>query len=106
MWTFILDRSSFDCHNAIMPKRSRNDDPEGANQLAKSIVDQVTSSPDDDAPAPPAKNPAAVALGRLGGLKGGKARAKKLSKARRREIAIKAATTRWAGHKKKKKTRS
>ena len=41
------------------------------------------------------KNPAAVALGRLGGLKGGKARAKKLSAKRRHEIAKKAAAARW-----------
>lgn len=43
----------------------------------------------------PEKNPAAVALGRLGGLKGGKARAKALTKKRRSEIAKKAAATRW-----------
>ncbi len=42
------------------------------------------------------KNPAAVALGRLGGLKGGKARAERLSKKRRIEIAQKAAKTRWS----------
>ena len=42
------------------------------------------------------KNPAAVALGRLGGLKGGKARAEKLSESRRKEIAAKAAATRWS----------
>jgi hypothetical protein len=42
-----------------------------------------------------AKNPAAVALGRLGGLKGGKARALKLSKQRRRKIAMDAARARW-----------
>jgi hypothetical protein len=41
------------------------------------------------------KNPAAVALGRLGGLKGGKARAAKLSARRRSEIASRAAETRW-----------
>ena len=41
------------------------------------------------------KNPAAVALGRLGGLKGGKARAAKLTTKRRKEIAQKAAKTRW-----------
>ncbi len=41
------------------------------------------------------KNPAAVALGRLGGLKGGKARAEKLSSERRREIARKAVLARW-----------
>ena len=41
------------------------------------------------------KNPAAVALGRLGGLKGGKARAAKLSAQERKEIAKKAAKARW-----------
>jgi hypothetical protein len=41
------------------------------------------------------KNPAAVALGRLGGLKGGKARAAKLTAARRSAIAKKAAKARW-----------
>ena len=45
--------------------------------------------------APRVKNPAAVALGRLGGLKGGKARAEKLSAKRRAEIAKKAAESRW-----------
>lgn len=44
----------------------------------------------------PQKNPAAVALGRLGGLKGGKARAKSLSAKKRKEIATKAARSRWA----------
>lgn len=42
------------------------------------------------------KNPAAVALGRLGGLKGGTARAKSLSAKRRKEIAQKAVRARWA----------
>lgn len=46
------------------------------------------------------KNPAAVALGRLGGLKGGKARAAKLSKGRRVEIAKEAARARWKRRKK------
>jgi len=45
----------------------------------------------------PEKNPAAVALGRLGGLKGGKARAEKLSAKKRKEIAQKAAKARWKG---------
>jgi len=44
---------------------------------------------------PPEKNPAAVALGRLGGLKGGKARAEALSKKKRAEIAKLAAAARW-----------
>jgi len=42
------------------------------------------------------KNPAAVELGRLGGRKGGNARAEKLSPERRKEIAKKAAEARWA----------
>lgn len=46
--------------------------------------------------AAPEKNPAAVALGRLGGLKGGVARAKALSAKKRKEIAQKAAQKRWA----------
>jgi hypothetical protein len=46
------------------------------------------------------KNPAAVALGRLGGLKGGKARAKKLSPIRRSEIARNAVLARWSKRKK------
>lgn len=69
------------------PRKKR---PEDVNQLAASIVAEATSEPESDG-----KNPAAVALGRLGGLKGGKARAKKLSKKRRSEIAKKAAETRW-----------
>jgi hypothetical protein len=63
------------------------------NQLAASIVAQTTNG---DAPANVnGKNPAAVALGRLGGLKGGKARAKSLSKMQRRKIAKRAAKMRW-----------
>jgi hypothetical protein len=52
-------------------------------------------SGDVSSPNVAAKNPAAVALGRLGGLKGGKARAAKLSPAERAEIAQKAARARW-----------
>lgn len=62
------------------------------NVLASQIVAQATKEP----PARE-KNPAAVALGRLGGLKGGKARAKKLSARRRKEIARRAAKARWSG---------
>jgi len=51
--------------------------------------------PADPSPQAGSKNPAAVALGRLGGLKGGKARAEKLSPKRRSAIAKKAAKTRW-----------
>ena len=65
--------------------------PTDPNQLAASIVAEATGQPT----AKPAKNPAAVALGKLGGLKGGRARADKLSDAERSEIAKKAANARW-----------
>jgi hypothetical protein len=72
-----------------MPKRSSTD----LNQTAFNIVQQSTGQA---APTPsPAKNPAAVALGRLGGLKGGIARAESLSKSQRSQIAKKAAMSRW-----------
>ena len=48
------------------------------------------------APAPKKKNPAAVALGKLGGAKGGRARAAKLSSEERKAIAQRAAQARWA----------
>jgi hypothetical protein len=67
------------------------------NQLAKSIVDMATGDKDDT--EIPAKNPAAVALGRLGGLKGGNARAAKLSPKKRSAIAKKAAQARWKNKK-------
>lgn len=62
------------------------------NQLAKFILDQATA---DETKVQKDKNPAAVALGRLGGLKGGKARAESLTPERRKEIAAKAAASRW-----------
>lgn len=64
--------------------------PEDLNSLAALIVGKATAEP------PSSKDPAAVALGRKGGLKGGKARAKALSPAKRKEIAKKAAATRWS----------
>lgn len=70
------------------PKRPR--DP---SQLAKSIIDiatgQAPAAPPDD------KDPAAVQRGHLGGLKGGKARAAKLTSEERRDSAQKAARARW-----------
>lgn len=75
-----------------MPKRSSK--KKDVNELAKSIVDQATGEQPKE-PVDEGKNPAAVALGRLGGLKGGKARAAKLTKEQRSEIAKKAAQKRW-----------
>jgi hypothetical protein len=70
-------------------KKKNND----VNLIASRIVAETTKSA---ANPKPEKNPAAVALGRLGGLKGGKARANKLSPKRRKDIAKKAAITRWS----------
>ncbi len=79
-----------------MPKRSSiHRAPQDEFQLAKSIVDELTIDIDEQEPKPE-KNLAAVTLGRLGGLKGGKARAEKLSAKKRKEIAKKAAEARWA----------
>jgi hypothetical protein len=67
------------------------------NVLASQIVAEATQEPQGQLQAfAKEKNPAAVALGRLGGLKGGPARAKKLSSKKRKKIAQKAAITRWA----------
>lgn len=65
------------------------------NELAFDIVQQATRQIQPEE-TPSDKNPSAVALGRLGGLKGGPARAKKLSKKKRSEIARKAAIARWS----------
>jgi hypothetical protein len=65
------------------------------SQLAKSIVDRATGEDEDTENKLTEKNPAAVMLGRLGGLKGGKARADSLTAERRSEIAKKAAAKRW-----------
>lgn len=78
------------------PKKKR---PTDVNQLAKWLVDHATAERDPDERLPeakPEKNPAAVALGKLGGAKGGKARAAKLSPEKRSEIAKKAAQKRWS----------
>ena len=77
-----------------MPDRSRKR-PRDLNALAASIVNEAT----DESPEPEpddGKDPAAVSLGRRGGLKGGKARAEKLTPEQRSEIAKKAAATRWS----------
>lgn len=65
------------------------------SQLAHHIVKQATDPEYKEKVNKSDKNPHAVALGRLGGLKGGKARAKKLSAKRRKEIAQKAIRARW-----------
>jgi hypothetical protein len=69
--------------------------PRDVNQLAAFIAELASTDSKPDLPEKPSKNPAAVELGRLGGKKGGKARAAILSAERRREIAQNAALTRW-----------
>jgi len=75
-----------------MPKRSSKQ--KDTQQLARSVLDSIVPDAEPKAEKP-AKNPAAVALGRLGGIKGGAARAAKLSPAKRKAIAKKAAAKRW-----------
>ena len=70
-------------HDGAMPKRSRTD----PILLAKRVFDRIEARE---------KNPAAVALGKLGGPKGGPARAAALGPARRKEIATRAAQARWS----------
>jgi len=89
--------------STIHPKKL----PRDPAQLAKRIVELATGETDtkhgtpEDAPGEPPdpKHAAAVALGRLGGQKGGKARAAKLTPEERQAIARKAARARWGGEK-------
>jgi hypothetical protein len=77
-------------------KRRRPRDP---NQLAKLVIDIATGAVEDQLEPQPedtGKDPAAVSLGRRGGLKGGKARAAAMTPERRAEIARKAAAKRWS----------
>lgn len=87
-----------------MPNRSSKKRPRDINQLAKFIVDLSTGEAEDVQTAAPEKNAAAVELGRLGGLKGGKARAAKLTDERKSEIASKAAAAKWAKYYKEKES--
>lgn len=76
-----------------MAKRSKK--PRDTNSLAAAIVAQSTD-PDDEGDDPyEGKDPAAVELGRKGGLKGGRARAESLTPGQRSKIARKAALARW-----------
>ena len=75
-----------------MVDRSSKKRPADLNRRAYQIVQEsIGEAPDPNE----GKNPAAVELGRLGGLKGGRARAKKLTAEQRSEIARKAAKARW-----------
>jgi hypothetical protein len=79
-----------------MPKRSRKPKLPDPNLTAFGIVQAIVDEPaPEPQPATSGKDPAAVALGRKGGLKGGKARAAKMTKAQRVASAKKAAAARW-----------
>jgi hypothetical protein len=89
----MLDQS---CYTLGMDERKKKKRPADTNLLASQIVAEATEEPtQEEQPPQPERNPAAVALGRLGGLKGGPARAKKLSQKERIEIARIAARARW-----------
>ena len=68
------------------PKKSRD-----VNQMARAVIDRIEQIAAEN----PGKNPAAVALGRQGGLKGGRARMDSLTAAERKQLALKAAKARW-----------
>lgn len=75
-----------------MPKRSTR--PRDVNELAKLVLDIATGAKKDTV-SESKKNPAAVALGKLGGAKGGRQRAKNLTKAKLSAIGKKGARARW-----------
>jgi hypothetical protein len=95
--TFEVDRLTLE----VMPNRSgkRGQGPKDFSQIAYEVFQKAIGEIPKEEPADPNKNPAAVTLGRLGGLKGGKARANKLTADERKAIAKKAAETRWGSAK-------
>ena len=78
----------------MQDRSSKKKRPRDVNQAAKLVADIATGEVDDKA-EDSGKNPEAVRLGRRGGLKGGKARASRLTAEQRRNIAKKAAEVRW-----------
>jgi hypothetical protein len=78
-----------------MPERSSKR-PRDPNEPAhRAFLESIGEVPKTSPPEVKAKNPAAVALGRLGGLKEGVARAAALSPKKRSQLAAKAAQSRW-----------
>lgn len=85
----MIDKSDKSVYNNNMPKRTSKEEAlKDINILAARIIEGATTDSGG-------KNLAAVVLGRLGGKKGGKARAKKLTAEQRSEIAKRAAEARW-----------
>ena len=91
-------------YSGRMVKKTKSTDVNvTAFEILKAVTGEPAESPRNGKPAKkspkppiPVKNPAAVALGRLGGLKGGKARANSLTPKQRKDIAKKAAESRWS----------
>src|SRR5437762_1673883 len=86
------------CHNASMKRPGPKPKVLDPIQFAAAVLEAVTGEPVGPPPkekAGPAKDPAAVALGRKGGLKGGPARAKKLGKKKLKKIGKAMAEARW-----------
>lgn len=85
-------------HYGRMPKRSSP--KRDFMEVGRAVVEQAIGERMDGTPLPQpepdTRNPHAVALGSKGGRKGGRSRAKKLSPAKRKAIARKAAKSRWA----------
>lgn len=77
------------------PTRKRGQGPKDINQIAFEVVQKAIGAIPKEEPINPEKSQAAVTLGRLGGLRGGYARAAKLTPEKRKEIAKKAAEARW-----------
>lgn len=88
-----------------MPKRSSTPKPPDPNELAFRVLQEAIGEADVAPPLPGPvalpreKNPAAVALGRAGGLKGGKSRMSAMTPEERKELAKKAAAKRWGDRK-------
>lgn len=78
-----------------MPKRSSSR-PQDRKQVAELVLDVAVGEPLETALTPDGRNAAAVSLGRRGGLKGGPARAEKMTAEQRKLVATRAANARWA----------
>ena len=85
-------------HHGIMPKRStpKRDFMEVAREIVEQAIGEQMDGSALPEPEPDTRNPHAVALGSMGGRKGGKARAKALSARKRSQIAKRAAQKRWS----------
>lgn len=94
----MAERSSINRESQVDPSESAPHIPSEANAY------ETSASQIGETPASENKNPNAVALGRLGGRKGGKARAASLTATQRQDIARKAAQARWRKHREDRET--